>query len=90
METVLLLLKQDFGIKSDNRDVYFTSLLKAAEKELKRKGITLNLDSTDDQVLLADYTAWNYRNRQKDIGLSKNLQVRIRNRIIKERATRDN
>lgn len=89
METVLILLKSDLGIKATGRDEYFTSLLNASKKEIERKGIKLDLDVIDDQVLLADYAAWYYRHRHEDVPLSRNLRLRIRNRIMKVRAGLD-
>ena len=86
METVLQMFKIDLGISHTLRDTYFNSFLLAQQKELDAKKITLDLTLTEDVMLLSDYAAWNYRNRSEDVGLAKNLQLRIRNRIIKGRA----
>lgn len=86
METVLILFKTDMGINHTLRDDYFTKFLQAAQKEIEGKGFTLNLDDVEDQVLLSDFAAWKYRKRQEDVGMSRNLQFRIRNRVVKERA----
>lgn len=83
---ILQLLKIDLGITHDKRDSYFTSLIAASKSELEgRIGKTLT-DSTEDQMLIADYAAWNYRKRAEDIPLSANLLHRIRNRQVKARA----
>ena len=87
MDEILNLFKMDLGIKSTSRDAYFTSLLTAGKNELIEKGINIDLTVLDDQLLVADYTAWKYRNRQNDVGLSKNLRLRINNRILKARST---
>jgi hypothetical protein len=85
METVLNLLKIDLGITHNLRDAYFIKLIEGTLKEIQRRGITPDLNSSDDQMLISDYAAWVYRNRSEDIPLANNIQHRIRNRIIKER-----
>lgn len=89
MDTVLSLLKMDLGITHTMRDTYFITLIKSVVKEIKQKGIILNLDNAEDQILLSDYAAWVYRKRQEDLPLAQNIQQRIRNRILKERAMTD-
>lgn len=86
METVLEMFKIDLGITHTLRDTFFNNFLSAQQKELESKGISLDLTNTEDIMLLSDYAAWNYKKRNEDIGLSKNLTLRIRNRIVKERA----
>jgi hypothetical protein len=83
----LSLLKMDLGISHSHRDEYFISLLDSAAAEIMRRGITLTT-SIEDELLIVDYASWSYRKRQEDIPLSKNIQLRIRNRIIQERANR--
>jgi hypothetical protein len=85
VQSVLTLLKIDLGISHNLRDAFFIQLLKSSQQELEKKGINLNLDSADDQMLLSDYSAWAYRKRQEDVPLANNILQRIRNRIIKER-----
>jgi len=86
METVLSLLKIDLGITHTLRDTFFTALLQSSQAEIEGKGIVLDLANIEDQMLLSDYAAWKYRKRQEDIGMSRNLFVRIRNRIVKVRS----
>ncbi len=94
MSEPLELLKLDLGIKNPSKDEYFNALIDAAIKELQRKGIRLNLNETDDIMLVVDYAAWQYRRRtwdksalqQENAPLPQNLQLRIRNRIIRGRA----
>ena len=90
METILQLLKIDLGITHNLRDAFFISLVSASIKEIERRGITLDLNSADDQILVVDYSAWSYRKRQDDIPLASNIQHRLRNRIIKERIEKQN
>ena len=89
MDTVLSLLKMDLGITHTMRDTYFITLIQSVVKEIEQKGILLNLDSAEDQILLSDYAAWVYRKRQENLPLAQNIQQRIRNRILKERAMTD-
>ena len=86
MDQVLELLKLDLGISTDKRDKYFNAVLKAAVLELKRKGISLDLTNADDQMLLSDYAAWQYRKRQENIPMSENLKWRLMNRKMRIRA----
>lgn len=90
MDTVLNLLKIDLGITHNLRDAYFVNLLMGSKKEIERRGIILDLNATDDQMLLADYAGWIYRKRQENIPLANNIQARLRNRIIAERIAKQN
>ena len=85
MNTLLNLLKLDLGITHNLRDAFFLQLLDGTIKEIERRGITCDLKSADDQMLIVDYACWTYRKRQEDVPLANNIQHRIRNRIIKER-----
>lgn len=89
MEQILKLLKSDLGVSHNKRDEYFNSLLLGAISEIESKGITLNLEEVEDMLLISDYAAWRYRKRTEDIGMSQNLKWRIRNRIVKARASLD-
>jgi hypothetical protein len=87
MNTLLNLFKIDLGITHDLRDAFFIQLLQGSIKEIERRGITLDKNAADDQMLIVDYAVWTYRKRQENIPLANNIQHRLRNRIIKERAT---
>jgi len=86
LETVLQMFKIDLGISHNVRDAYFNNFLLACQKELEEKKIILDLTLIEDIMLLSDYASWNYRNRTENVELAKNLQLRIRNRIMRERA----
>lgn len=85
METVLALFKIDLGISHEKRDTYFTTHISACSDELQRKGITLDLTSDDDAMLLSDYAVHQYRHRDEDVPLARNLQLRINNRKVRSR-----
>lgn len=86
MQTVLEMLKVDLGISHQSRDVYLNNVIQGCVEELKGKGIMLDLEQTDDAMLLSDYAAWRYRKRTEDVPLAKNLDLRIKNARTKERA----
>lgn len=89
MEKVLTLLKIDLGINHVLRDDFFYAQIESCKKELEGKGIITELSEIEDQILLSDFTAWRYRHRTEDVPLANNLQWRIRNRIVKGRATKN-
>ncbi|KAB2334262.1 hypothetical protein [Bacillus mesophilum] len=81
-KNLLTLLKLDLGITHNLRDAYFNTILEGAKKELERKGVFCNFLFADDQMLIVDYAAWSYRKRQENVPISRNLQIRINNRLI--------
>lgn len=86
VNTALALLKIALGVTHDKRDLYFRSMLIAAVNELDGRGITLDCEATEDNMLLADYCEFNYRNRDGDNVMPRNLDLRLRNRAAKGRA----
>ena len=87
--TCLSLFKLDMGITHNLRDALFLNLIKSAEIELSKMGVDLSTSSVEDVQLLVDYSSWLYRKRQEDIGLSRNLQFRIHNRVIQKASVFD-
>lgn len=87
--TCLSLFKLDMGITHNLRDALFLNLIKSAEIELSKMGVDLSTSSVEDVQLLVDYSSWLYRKRQEDIGLSRNLQFRIHNRVIQKASVQD-
>ncbi|UQZ76848.1 hypothetical protein C2I17_21150 [Niallia circulans] len=83
-ETILSLLKLDLGITHNLRDAYFSNVIESTCKEIETMGVTLNLESVEDQMLVVEYSAWNYRNRHVNIPLSRSIQFKIHNRLIKK------
>jgi hypothetical protein len=90
METLLSLFKIDLGITHTLRDSFFLELLNSSKEELERKGIELDITRSDDSILVVDFALWNYRKRQEDVELARNIQHRIRNRIVQERIKKQN
>lgn len=81
----LSLLKQDLGIAHTKRDEYLTKMISSCYNELEDRGVEISQNSIDDEMLLADFAAWRYRNRDKDVPLANNLMIRIRNKQTKGR-----
>lgn len=84
MDTMLELLKIDLGITHNKRDTYFTALIKAAKAELERKGCEIDEAAVDDQMLVVDYAAWQYRKRIDGGSVPNNIILRIRNRKLRK------
>lgn len=84
MDNLLKLFKIDLGITHNLRDEYFDVLLASAKGEIESKGITLDLNEAEDIFLVLDYASWLYRKRQENVPLSRIVQFRLHNRIIKE------
>ncbi|NOP79598.1 hypothetical protein HNV23_08880 [Bacillus paranthracis] len=87
--TLLELFKTDLGISHNLRDAYFSRLIASCKQEIERLGVVLDLWNDDDLMLLVDYSLWTYRKRQENVPLSRNLQLRINNRIVRMEAKQD-
>lgn len=68
---------------NEQTEEYLRIRIEAAVQELKKNGITLT-DSTDDLVLLVDFTVWEYQNRDKPGGKPEWLRQRLRDRFLAE------
>ena len=68
---------------NEQTEEYLRIRIEAAVQELKKNGITLT-DSTDDLVLLVDFTVWEYQNRDKPGGEPGWLRQRVRDRVLAE------
>lgn len=80
-ETALSLVKARLNRLDANLDTYLTQRVAAAVEELTRIGIQLN-DSTDDLMLVVDYTVWQYQNRDTPGAMPEWLRLRRRERWI--------
>jgi|GEM_PF-980039 len=88
LEPILELLKIDLGIRQTATDVYLETLVTSVYEELtKHYGLPLDESISSDLMLISDYSAWRYRSRgQDDSEMPKNIQQRITDRKIMERA----
>ena len=64
-------------------DEYIQARVEAAVEELKGNGITLT-DSSDDMMLLVDYTVWAYQNRDKPGAMPEWLRLKRRERFLRQ------
>lgn len=87
LATCLSLFKLDMGISHNLRDTLFTNLIESSTIELEKMGVNLSSATVEDTQLIVDYSAWMYRKRQEDVGLPRNLQFRIHNRVIQKVGT---
>ena len=87
LATCLSLFKLDMGITHNLRDTLFTNLIESSTIELEKMGVNLSSVTVEDTQLIVDYSAWMYRKRQEDVGLPRNLQFRIHNRVIQKVGT---
>lgn len=63
---VLQLVKMKEGIKSDKRDKYLTELIKSSIDELEQvKGIAIDLNLSHHVTFVADWTYYQYINKDQ-------------------------
>lgn len=67
-------------------DDYLMDRITAAAEELTKTGIKLN-DSTEDLLLVVDYTVWRYQNRDTPGGMPDWLRLARRERWLRTEAT---
>lgn len=84
--TLLEIYKSMLGITHTNLDDRLTMELEASENELNRKGCEIDLECTDDMLLVTDYALWLHNHRGDGLSLPNNITQRIRTRIISSRA----
>lgn len=80
------LLKIALGVSHSARDGYFTTMINGIISELAGRGCDLDLTEDEDLMLVVDYAEFRYRNRDGDKAMPRNLELRVRNRIVKGRA----
>lgn len=82
----LLLLKTDLGLMriSAEQQQFFTALLAQSAVELRRKGIRIMSDASEDDALVAALAAWKYRVRTQSASpaMPEYLRCAIRDRQV--------
>jgi len=83
-ETALTLVKQRLNrLEGDTSlDAYFQQRITAAIEELTNIGIQLN-HTTEDLLLVVDYTVWKYQNRDVAGGMPDWLRLQRRERWLR-------
>ena len=81
--TVVALVKERLGIKTNVRDTYLTAIVDGVIKELEdEKGLALDGANPYHLMFVVDYATWRYQSRDSDAGLPRHLQFRLHNLII--------
>jgi hypothetical protein len=81
--TVVALVKERLGIKTDVRDIYLTAIVDGVVKELEEeKGLVLDGANPYHLMFMVDYATWRYQSRDSETGMPRHLQYRLHNLII--------
>lgn len=85
--TMLMMLKTDLGLTKTAYDKRLIQYLGSAQTQIKREGISLNLESVDDMQLVVMYAAWMWRKRDTGEGMPRMLRYALNNRLFAEKAS---
>ena len=81
--TVVALVKERLGIKTDVRDIYLTAIVDGVVKELEEeKGLVLDGANPYHLMFVVDYATWRYQNRDESGAMPRHLQFRLHNLMI--------
>lgn len=84
---MLMMLKTDLGLTKTAYDKRLIQYLGSAQTQIKREGISLNLESVDDMQLVVMYAAWMWRKRDTGEGMPRMLRYALNNRLFAEKAS---
>ena len=84
----LALLKANVSaIGSTLYDDLFLSLLTSAVSMIGREGITLDMDSQEDNNLIVGYATWLFQQReQPDMQMPRWLRYNLNNKVLQQKA----
>lgn len=94
-ETILGLVLVDLGKTANSpapQIYYLRSLIDVATKEIERKGITLDYNDVEHQVLISRYAAYLYRKRivtGEDSKMPRSLQLSINELLFSQKGNPD-
>ena len=81
--TVVSLVKERLGIKTDVRDTYLTAIVDGVIRELEdEKGLVLDGANPYHLIFVVDYATWRYQSRDSDGAMPRHLQYRLHNLMI--------
>ena len=81
--TVVTLVKERLGIKSNVRDTYLTAIVDGVIKELEdEKGLALDGANPYHLMFVVDFATWRYQSRDESGAMPRHLQFRLHNMII--------
>ncbi len=84
--TVVALVKERLGIKTNVRDTYLAAIVDGVLKELEdEKGLALDDANSYHLMFVVDYATWRYQSRDSDTGMPRHLQYRLHNLFIHAR-----
>ena len=84
--TVVALVKERLGIKTDVRDTYLTAIVDGVIKELEdEKGLALDGANPYHLMFVVDYATWRYQSRDSEGSMPRHLQYRLHNLFIHAR-----
>ena len=84
----LALLKANVSaIGSTIYDDLFNSLLTSAKSMIEREGLTLDMDSTEDNNMIVGYATWLFQQReQPDMQMPRWLRYALNNKVLQQQA----
>jgi len=83
LATVVDLVKERLGIRSNVRDTYITSIANAVVTELdEEKGLAIDLANPHHLMFVVDYATSRYQSRDSDGAMPRHLQYRLHNLMI--------
>lgn len=81
--TIMSLVKDRLGIKTDARDTYLAAIVEGVVKELEdEKGLALDGANPYHLMFVVDYATWRYQSRDSEGSMPRHLQYRLHNLII--------
>ena len=81
--TILQLVKERLGIRTNVRDTYLAAIVEGVVKELEdEKGLVLDDTNPYHLMFVVDYSTWRYQNRDSEGAMPRHLQFRLHNLMI--------
>lgn len=81
--TILQLVKEGLGIRTNVRDTYLAAIVEGVVKELEdEKGLVLDGTNSYHLIFIVDYATWRYESKDSNGAIPRNLQYRLHNLII--------
>ncbi|MEJ8546626.1 hypothetical protein [Brevibacillus borstelensis] len=83
VKTVVDLVKEGLGIRTNVRDGFITAIVNGVIKELEdEKGLALDPANPSHLIFCVDYAVWRYKSRDEGRHMPRHLQYRLHNLII--------
>lgn len=83
VEKVLMIVKEDLGIRSTVRDSYIRAIVRGVITELEdEKGLLLDGNNHYHLLFVCDYAAWRYKSRDESGAMPRHLQYRLHNFML--------